>query len=244
MHPMLELARDPAWQAFGAVIALLAIVATFVIFRLQTRIKELAVGRVSSRRLLSIADEVSARVSVRLDGQPVTNLHLVVYGIKNSGHRAIAATDFVRPLVLSYEGGKIVSAEVSYQLPSNLNVKLRTSLSQVEIESLLLNSGDQFHVQLLVSASAPDALIDARIVDVPHLVPANTRPSLPPFLKSGLPLAIGALGLLGGMVGIANNDLAVVYGTFMVIVFIILYGLTTRLIENSGRAARRRINGL
>lgn len=193
---MLEILRDPVWQFIGAVLAVLGIVVALGIYWLQRQTKELAFGIVSSRRLLSIADELSSRVTVELDGQPVKNLHLLVYGLKNSGHRSVSSNDFLRALKISFPEGQVVSAEIASQDPSNLGATLLVAESSVELRPFLLNAGDKILIQVLLSAISPSESVDARIVDVPNLVPIDTRQRLPPFLDSMMPLSIGTCLLL------------------------------------------------
>ena len=82
---MIDLLRDPAWQFAGILLTAAAVASSFWIYWLQRQTKELAFGVVSSRRLLTVADEVSSRIRVELDGREIKDLHLTVYAFKNSG---------------------------------------------------------------------------------------------------------------------------------------------------------------
>ena len=243
---MLDLLRDPVWQFIGALLAILGIAAAFWIYWLQRQTRELAFGIVSSRRLLSVADELSSRVTVQLDGQTVKNLHLLVYGIKNSGHRSIAANDFERPLSISFADGRIVSAEVASQVPPNLGARLDASESRVVLQPLLLNAGDQILLQILLSAPSSAASIDTRIVDVPALAPINVQPRLPPFHQSGMPplivisLAISAVSYF--VVSEEKSRFVYVLGFAGFAVFSALFSFSTRFRENFGVSARRYIS--
>lgn len=243
---MLELLRDPVWQFIGAVLAAIATGAAFWIYWLQRQTKELAFGIVSSRRLLSVADEVSSRVTVQLDGKAVTNLHLLVYGLKNSGHRAVAPSDFERPLSISFSEGQVVSAEVASQAPANLGVTLVVTESNIELQPLLLNAGDQILIQVLLSAPSPSESVSTRIIDVPTLVPINLQPRLPPFLESGTPmLAVMCILIAVGSYLFdpdGQGKPAYFLGFMGFAAFVILHGLGTRLFERIGPAARRYIS--
>ena len=57
---MLDLLRDPVWQFVGVILTLLGVAVAFWIYWLQRQTKELAFGLASSRRLLSIADELDS----------------------------------------------------------------------------------------------------------------------------------------------------------------------------------------
>lgn len=190
----MEILRDPAWQFIGAIFAFLSIAGALWIYWLQKRTRELAFGLISSRRPLAIADELSSRVTVQLDGKPVQNLHLLVFALKNSGKRAICPSDYERELSISFPDGQVVSAEISSQSPPNLGGQLLNSESSIEISPLLLNTGDYLLIQVLLSAKSPKWEVDVRILDVSSLASINTYPS---FFKSGLPALIFWVLLFG-----------------------------------------------
>ena len=62
-RPM-ELLRDPVWQFVGAVLAVLAIVASIAIYRLQKVPKRLAYEIVSRSTLLTVKEEIESKVQV------------------------------------------------------------------------------------------------------------------------------------------------------------------------------------
>lgn len=167
---ILAFLRDSVWQFVGALIALLAIPAAYWIYLLQRKRKELSFGVLSHRRLLSISDELSSRVTVSLDGSPVGNVHLIVIGVKNSGNQPILEGDFVRPFrVIFGAETKLLSADVVKQTPSNLGASFNIDPAFLQLSPLLLNPGDYFVVQLLISAPELKVSADARIVGVPNL---------------------------------------------------------------------------
>ena len=244
---MLNLLRDPVWQFIGAVLAVLGIGAALWIYWLQRQTKELAFGIVSSRRLLSIADEVSSRVTVELDGKSVKSLHLLVYGLKNSGHRAISPSDFQRPLSISFSEGRVISAEIASQIPPNLGATLVFAESSVELQPLLLNAGDQILLQVLLSAPSPSESVDTRILDVPALVPINVRPRLPTLLDSALPTFIGVFVLLalGAYFVDSGEQSSPMYLVFLGgAVLFIVQGLAMKLLEKAGPTARRYVGDI
>lgn len=190
---MREFLSHPIWQFLSVILAVSSIIFSFWVYWRQRQIKELVFGPISSRRLLSISDELSSRVKVELDGKPVSNLHLLVYALKNSGHRAILPTDFQNELNISFEKGTVVSAEITAQYPNNLNASIDISETKVALRPLLLNAGDQLQIQILVSASELNANIDARILDISKLESINTNPKYPPVRESMLPHFFGII---------------------------------------------------
>lgn len=191
---IMEILRDPAWQFIGAIFAFLSVVGALWIYWLQKQTRELAFGLISSRRPFAIADELTSRVTLQLDGKTVQNIHLMLFALKNSGKCAISPSDYERKLSISFPEGQVVSADISTQLPPNLGGKIQSSESCIELSPLLLNSGDYLLIQVLVSAINPKWEVDVRVRDVPNLKSINT---LPPLSKTGAPLVI-AMFLLGG----------------------------------------------
>lgn len=216
----------------------------FWIYWLQRQTRELAFGQVSSRRPLAIADEMSSRVTVHLDGKPVGNLHLLVYALRNSGHKAITESDFVRPLSINFNSGEVVSAEIASQLPSNLSAKLKLTQDRVELAPLLLNPGDQLLIQVLLSSSKPSGTLDARIREVSEIVPINTEPRLPRFFDSGLPMAMYVAAGIGVLSFLFSEKRELSYVFMGLALFIPVFGFLSRLWQNLKPSARRRVRGL
>jgi hypothetical protein len=240
---MTDIFRDPIWQFVGVLLALFAIAMTFWIYWLQRQTKELAFGLVSSRRLLAIADEMSPRVTVQLDGKLVSNLHLLVYAIKNSGHKAIATSDFVRAPFIAFSDGQIVSVEVASQCPENMRAELTLFSTKVELSPLLLNPGDQLLIQVLLSSSKPSATFDARIVDVSAHVALNYEPRIPRFFDSGLPMAMYFMAGIGGGALVVAESREMPYVYFGLAIFIPIFGFFNRLWRDQKPSARRRVRG-
>lgn len=238
---MIEFLRDSIWTFIGVLLAILAVLVTLWIYWKQRQIKELAFGLISSRRLIAISDEISARVTVQLDGKDIEHVRLLVFGIKNSGHRAITAEDFERPISLAFPAAAVVSAQVTSQYPHNLRVDLRAYSSRVEIAPLLLNAGDEAQIQLLISGEKPNWEVDVRVRDIASPVPITTSPRLPKFMDSGLPLLI-AVGLGIGLAQlIFGKDRDLVYSGLGIAAFTVIFGFLSRIWQASGKSARRRL---
>jgi hypothetical protein len=239
---MIDFLRDPLWQFVGVVLALLSLASAFWIYWLQRQVKELAFGIISSRRLLAIDDDLSSRVTVQLDGKAVKSLHLLVFGLKNSGPRALASADFQKPFEIRFNAGQVISTEVASQLPPNLNPVLVPGIDSVSLQPLLLNPGDQVVIQVLLSSAKPSYEVDARIVEVASLSEINTRPRLPRFFDSGLPMMVILLALVGGVMLWFGREPTLAYMYLVSAVLIPFGSYIDRWIEKSRRTARRRIS--
>lgn len=240
---MLDLLRDSLWQSVGALLALLAIFASFWIYRLQRQRKELAFGAISTRRLLTVADEVSPRITVQLDGRSVRDLHLLVFGLKNSGTVAIRPDDFQRPFCIAFASGEIVSASVSSQRPNDLGATITTTTNVIELAPLLMNANDQILIQVLLSAPTPDYSSNVRLVDIPAISPIELRPRLPPLHHSGIPvfalicLLVALYHLISG-----GSDPKEALNWMGAAFSIFCFGFVTRVIELIKPSSRRFIS--
>ena len=166
----------------------------------------------------------------------------MTFGLKNSGQRAFAPSDFQNQLTISFPKGKIVSAEIASQLPPNHGGQLLISESQIQLAPLLLNPNDQILIQVLLSATKPTWVVDVRILDISSLVPINSMPKLPPLFKSGAVFQMGALLLIGCLMLLFSKDKLLAYFLICVAVIIMpLLGFLIHFFYDFGNAAKRRI---
>lgn len=240
---MIELFRDSIWAFIGVLVAVAALLVSLWIYLKQRQIKELAFDLISSRRPIAIADEISDRVTVQLDGQPIKHLRLMVFALKNSGHRAIAAEDFERNISLTFSEATVVSAMVVSQHPANLRVDLRAYPGRVEIAPLLLNAGDEAQLQLLIAGERTSWQVDVRIQDIASPVPITKSARLPKFMDSGLPLVV-VIGLVTAALQFTFSEgRDFVYSGLGIAIFVLIFGGATRAWQASGKSARRRLLG-
>lgn len=233
--------RDPLWQFIGIVVAVVAFFVPLWMQWRQRNIREISFGLVSSRPLLRIDDEVSARIRVELDGKKITDLQLQVFGLKNSGTTPIRVADFERAIELRFASGQVISAQISSEIPANLKAELAVTDSSVQLKPLLLNPGDQIVIQILCSPAKPPPKFDARIVGITKFQPINTIPALPKFHESGLVIPTIAFALIGlfGRFLYPRDSAWLVW--ISVSLLIIIYGYSSRAIERSRASSRRRV---
>jgi hypothetical protein len=194
----MDFLRDQIWQFVGAVLGLLALLATLVIFVLQRRRKRLAIGALSRQRLVSIDQEISSRVTVSLDGSPVSDVHLVLLGIKNVGDLPILQSDFAGPFrLLTTDGSQILSASIVKQFPLNLGTQLTHTSDIITIVPPLLNRLDWFTVQILMSGSEANVTPDLRVVGVSQIEPLENKA----VATTGNVVLTGLAGFLFGLAG-------------------------------------------
>lgn len=175
---MLELVRDAGWQFAGAVVSLLAVVATFIVYGLQRRRKRLVYFARFSQ-LVFIDPSAKGKVSILFEGEPVEGVRLAEFGVQNAGESEILVSDFFTPLSFVFEEGTdILSVEVSQKVPNDLpvdfEVKSRrgenTEAPSISISPLLLNPGDEITFKCLLTKSH-DLTVSARIAGVKRIEP-------------------------------------------------------------------------
>ncbi len=170
-----EILRDPLWQFVGVVLALAAIAASYLQFRATIARKELTFGVLASRKLVAIADEVTSRVSIQLDGRSVSNVYMVEFGIKNSGNQPILRDNFDEPFRINFlKGTSVISAEVTRIHPETLAASVSIQPGSIVVDPLLLNPGDYLVIQALTSGNRPEHTAKGRIVGVSSVAPINT----------------------------------------------------------------------
>src|ERR1035441_9296170 len=103
------------------ILAIVAVCVTVGLFLAGRRRKRLSY-LLSDTRVLGIHEEVNpSRVKILFDGEPVTEVHLVIITVNNWGNEPILMDDFERPLQFSWSApAKILTAEVIEVNPETL----------------------------------------------------------------------------------------------------------------------------
>lgn len=173
---MLELLRDGAWQAIGAVFSISAIIVSFAIYRWQLQKPAFTYLVKSAYPLLKSTEELHGRLSVQVDGVAVRNIDVMFIEFQNSGNRPIARTDFDVPVSIAFKPPvRIISAVIDTESPKNLGVNLGVEEQQVTITPMLLNPSDGFTLKLLLSSDSLKYAISGRIVGVKQI--SETKPN-------------------------------------------------------------------
>jgi hypothetical protein len=228
---MLEMLQDKPLELAGAAFALIAILVSIVIYYLQRQRKELAFGVLAEHHLLGVDEELADRVVVTFDGQPVKNIKLVIFGVKNSGNQPILVNDFEgRSLRFTFgENAKVLSTEIIRQLPQNLGCSFDVLDDTVQVKPLLLNVNDYFVVQALVTVPEVNMQADSRIVGVSRLSALSVqKPDYRVVILSPLILFVFALYPMVILKVIADNnstfvDYFIVGMPFIVMIFLLIH---------------------
>jgi hypothetical protein len=207
---MWELLRDPVWQGIGAAISVLAIISSIVlgmaVYRLQRRRKELGYRVLSETRVAAVEAAVGERVQILYEGQPVSDVHLVIVELVNSGNQPILRGDYQYPLHVGLgEGTQVLTVEQVDSNPEGINPlpSITQSRNEVRVEPVLLNAGDSFRLKLLVTKYGGTVDLEARIVGVKQIKLVGPEPRKLRLAVAYTTLALTACVYLGAaLVGI------------------------------------------
>jgi hypothetical protein len=191
---MLELLRDPVWQFVGAVLAVAALVATFVIYQLQRQRKALTYELVSKTHLLTVREELEGKLQVLYEGEPARSLSVLVLKLWNSGNQPLLASEYERPISFCLgKDARVLSADITNRAPSAVAVNMETQENRLVIEPTLLNPGDSITFKLLVRDVGAYVSPDARIAGVKSIqLSSQGGRSFPVLVTVGMVLiAIG-----------------------------------------------------
>ncbi len=172
------LLRDPIWQFVGAILTLIAIIATLAVYIGQRRKKSLMFEVLSKSPVLSAAEEIAGKLQILFQNQPVREVYLVVLRLFNAGNIPITSSDYERNISITFGGkARVLTAEVSETEPENLDAEISIkSLSSIELKPTLLNPGDSITIKILVSDFEGNIQVDGRIVGVKQIQERKESP--------------------------------------------------------------------
>ena len=168
------------------------------------------------------SEEVSQDWELRYQDRKVSNPHLVIYKITNSGSKAITKSDYDQPILINLgESASILESSVVLMSSSNRettvednaysnNLIVRTDDKHtVEIEPTLLNSKDSLLVKIIAENINIDTLgiPSIRVSGVQDVVPLSSIKPLYyiPFGLSREILLLGSFGVSALAIGIINR---------------------------------------
>ncbi len=152
------------WR-LSTVLKFLAVLVPIILYLLSLTGKSLEYVIVSRSEL--IAEEFPIKdLELKIKGESVNKVILHTFRIRNSGSQPIKKDDFERPISINVpDDTKIYLARLNKKLPENLTPKYKLNNNKLLIEPLLLNSDDEFEMELFSSSNAYPT-IDTRIVGI------------------------------------------------------------------------------
>ena len=186
----MDFLRDSIWQFFGAIVTVLTIIATIIIYLLQKKNKRLTYKIEQKTKIISYSDEVQGKLKIFYESTQVNEVFLVEIKFENSGNVSILPDDLKKNLSLIFNvKSKILSIEIINKKPENLEIKIQNQDNKLEIIPLLLNPSDSFCIKLIIN-NFSNFHIDERIVGIKKIELRTEYFSL--FPKILLPISIMA----------------------------------------------------
>lgn len=231
---MVEVFRDPIWQFIGVVLALATIALTVVVYRLQRKKKELAFGVLTRSQLLAVSEETQGRIRVTFDGNPVSNISLILAAVRNTGNVPIRPEDFEQPLRIDFgEAASVLSSVITNQPPGR-GAQIEQSPHHVVLPPVLLNPGDTVIAKVLVSSPAELIQPELGIVGISRCVPLSNRRSFPARPTDHLQVALLTVLVGGfavfGLLRLTSEERTVDRVTAGIYLLLVLLALTVSLV--------------
>jgi len=152
----------------GNIVAIIAVLVSLILFILSTKRKGFSYYIESASAVVSVEEKVADQVEVSFGGNKVENVHLIVMNIRNSGNQSIQVDDFEEHVTFDFGmTSQFLRLSVVEKDPPSLYPVFTHVHGIPALFPLLLNGGDNFTVNFLVSNWDPDALeVRGRIVGV------------------------------------------------------------------------------
>ena len=175
---MLELLRDSVWQFIGALLALIAIAVSLVVFHKQNQRKRVSYEVLADIPVLTIKEENALGLQISFRGEAVEKPGLFFLRIHNSGNTPITSADYEHPIQVAFgDGAKILAAEIVDSSPQKLPIKVSHGDSAASFSQSLLNPGDSFTCRILGS-NLPDRYeVLGRIAGVSRIERLTEKPA-------------------------------------------------------------------
>jgi type II secretory pathway pseudopilin PulG len=165
---------DSTGLVITIVLGLAAIAVPIWVYLKQRSRKDLAKD-VQVTRLVSIHNEAKGRITIHFEGEQIEQVHLVEVRLTNSGNVPIRPEDFERPITIELGSGTPLSADIAETTPARLDPKAQITPRGVELQPLLLNTGDSLKLKILVRDFAGEIAFDYRIVGISQLMDARLQ---------------------------------------------------------------------
>src|SRR5262245_9333975 len=99
--------RDPIWQAFGAIISILALVVSVIIaydiYRRTAQFSDLTVEKEYSFNPIYFSESTQGHIAMVINGVTVDSVYVYAAKLTNTGRNPIIPTDYIEALRVSTE---------------------------------------------------------------------------------------------------------------------------------------------
>lgn len=148
------------------ILPVFAIIVPIAIYMLQIQDKKITY-EIYSYSLINFSSSIEDEIDVTFSGEKATDLTAINIEVKNAGDTPILKEDFERNITVDFgKNANVLKTSIKYSSPSNLTPAINNTGNSIQIFPLLLNSGDKFSIETIVSKSSADPTFDARIAGV------------------------------------------------------------------------------
>ena len=167
----MKVLKDPVWQFIGVVIAVIALIATVIIYVIDRPVKRLQVRILSNSPLISVNTDISSQIQILYKDKPVQTLSLILLRFENVGNEPIKETDYSEPIrILLSPESEVGEVTIQETKPAGIDLNPRViATNQIEITKALLNPGDQVVVKILALNNDGTLDVEARIAGISNL---------------------------------------------------------------------------
>jgi hypothetical protein len=224
---MSDLLHDQVWQFVGAVLALLAVFISIVIYFKERRRKQVSYVILSIDPLLGWgAAAFKGELQLTYDGKLVDSPYLVSIRIFNSGNVPIPSSDYERPISVGFgSSARILKAEVVETVPKNLNATISLAKEptgeRLVLSPSLLNSGDSIDLRMLI-AEYNQVCVDGRLVGVKEIKITTEKDDLSPIFVMVLGGIFVWIGIIGSIVMSVGHSWWPFVVAFLVVGFVVM----------------------
>ena len=191
----------------GFLAVIVAIAVPLIIYYLQKSKKQLSYEIISNTQLVGVENEIKDRITILYDEKKVVNVHLISIRFVNDGNQPISVDDFAMPINVKLGSGtNILTCEVLEQSPNELNASIIKMEDSVKIQPLLLNSNDNFTLNILLNDYDESLYITTRIKGIKSIGPYKKSKFTIVNLAITTHFFIGILGMFGTRYGRENNS--------------------------------------
>lgn len=177
----MDIIRDPMWQFFGAILVVIGIIISIILYWIQRPKSSLSWKIIASSPLVKISTEIRGNLQVFFNGNSVKDIQLIIIKIINTGNVSIKSGDYEHPINLNFDkNAQILTAEVIETNPNDIEASTNIKGNRVFISPTLLNKGDSVTIKTLVNQFNNHISIDGRIVgvkDIQKMTEIDTKES-------------------------------------------------------------------
>jgi len=175
----------------------LAIIIPIALYMFQLKEMNLTY-EVVSYSLLNLSSTIQDEIEVSFSGKKVTDLSAINIEIKNAGNTPIRKEDFEREISIDFgKDSKVLKLSIKYAFPLNLAPIIETKEQIIKISPLLLNQGDYFALEAIISNSSSEPQFDARIAGIKKASQIITKQISGTFLSNAILIITICILLIG-----------------------------------------------